>query len=88
MILSSPEQLSVAPFTKSIDKISRQKISSLQHLIYDIMQSEYTNQVSVKEYIEILASFNSLQLFKYGDSLMMLNEKGGKWKIMLRNIQF
>ncbi len=53
---------------------SRQEISSLQHLIYDIMQNEYTHQVSVKEYIEILGSFSSLQLFRYGDSLMMLDE--------------
>ena len=52
---------------------SRKEISSLQHLIYDIMQNEYTHQVSVKEYIEILGSFSSLQLLRYGDSLMMLD---------------
>lgn len=63
----------MAPFTRMIVNPSRQEISSIQHLIYDIMQNEYTHQISIKEYIEILGSFSSLQLFKYGDSLMMLN---------------
>ncbi len=72
-MLNSPEQLSVAPFVTGMKINSRQEISSLQHLIYDIMQNEYTHQVSVKEYIEILGSFSSLQLLRYGDSLMMLD---------------
>lgn len=42
------------------------------------MQNEYTHQVQIKEYIDLLGSFNSLQLYKYGDSLMMLNEQDNK----------
>lgn len=46
--------------------------------IYEIFREEYRDKLIVKDYIDTLKLFNQLQVYRYGDTLMILHEAGDK----------
>lgn len=50
----------------------------LTKFIYEIFREEYRDKLIVKDYIDTLKLFNQLQVYRYGDTLMILHEAGDK----------
>ncbi len=46
----------------------------LTAFVYQIFREQFKNKLVVKDYIDTLRLFSQLQVFKYGDTLMILNE--------------
>ena len=43
-------------------------------LVYEIFRDENSGQVNIKEYLDTLRLFNQLQIYRYGDAVMILHE--------------
>lgn len=46
----------------------------LKVFIFEIFRQDFRDTISVKELIDTLRLFSQLQVYKYGDTLMMLRE--------------
>ena len=56
----------------------REEERILKTFLFEIFRDDYLDKLVVKDYIDTLRMFNQLQVFKYGDTLMILHEAGGK----------
>lgn len=50
----------------------------LKAFLYEIFREQYRDRLIVKEYIDTLRVFNQLQVYRYGDTVMILHEAGDK----------
>lgn len=56
----------------------REEENTLKKFIYEIFREEYRDKLVVKDYVDTLKLFNQLQVYRYGDTLMILHEAGEK----------
>ena len=52
----------------------REEERILKTFVFEIFKEEYRDKMIVKDYIETLRTFVQLQVFRYGDTLMILHE--------------
>ena len=52
----------------------REEERILKTFVFEIFKEEYRDKMVVKDYIETLKTFVQLQVFRYGDTLMILHE--------------
>lgn len=50
----------------------------LKTLVFEIFREDFRDKMTVKDYIDTLKIFVQLQVFRYGDTLMILHEAGDK----------
>ena len=50
----------------------------LKTLVFEIFREDFRDKMVVKDYIDTLKIFVQLQVFRYGDTLMILHEAGDK----------
>jgi hypothetical protein len=50
----------------------------IKTFIFEIFRENYRDKLIVKDFIDTLGLFCQLQVFKYGDTLMILHEAGDR----------